>query len=443
MNKNNFWLNDIYVLLENPDEIIPTRNMSLATRMNVLTRFVILLSLILYTFNFSQWKIFLLFSIMIIIILYYLQINTMNDTIIEKFQSRPNVSRNAEYKKKADFSCIQKRDTVFLPQQNLDIPNSRISVRNKTLSGTANPKTLQQPVIVAPPSDISYWKKNDTVTHSSINTPGTEDLYRSGYISVSHDKVSSENPLHEFQNQHREHPDFQNICENFEYKRRGSKRYKKRYLNPNTGVHKSCGYDENNLKYNIPVNKFNNGKIQQHDTFSEYNDNMYTHTVMPGTYVKSTHSDPIQSNLGISYIGKRRHLEPQGDVFVESETSVIEPLEPCSSGVDPSDVYDPRHTGYGTSYRSYVDKKLGQPKFYYDDINSARMPNYITRSKVDFIDGCDTYGQQKDSAQNIRKVVHQNYLDGVMKQRHDIQNNFMRKYKDRFMQLREMPLRSG
>ena len=52
--------------------------------------------------------------------------------------------------------------------------------------------------------------------------------------------------------------------------------------------------------------------------------------------------------------------------------------------VTESDIYDPRFNGYGTSYRAYTDENIGQTRFYYDDINSVRMPNYIVRSNIDF-----------------------------------------------------------
>jgi hypothetical protein len=442
MVNDTFWINDIYVLFEN-DNILPTKEMSLEKRMNTLTKLVFILSIILYLLNFSFVDLYLIFSVTIIIILYYLQIKPMDNKIIENFQN------NRQYKKKSDMNCIQKKDTVFQPSQNLDIIDTKISKRNKTLSGPPNPKTLRNPIVVAPPTDLSYWKKNQSITHSSTNTSRTNDFYNSGYISIP-DKYINNNTLNDFKKHSNiDYPDacsnhHKNTCETFEYKR-PKRNYKNSYLSKNTGIHRECGYDKNNIQHNIPINKFNNNK-HQNEIFDGYNENLYTHTVMPGMYLKSTESDPINSNLGISFTKRNRNFikkqNGENDVFIETNQSIIEPVSICPNNVDPADVYDPRHTGYGTSYRSYVDKKLGQPKFYYDDINAVRMPNYITRSNIDIINNMNTYGQQNNNTpENLRGIVHKNYLDGVMKQRHDIQTNFMKKYKDRFMQLREMPLR--
>ena len=35
---------------------------------------------------------------------------------------------------------------------------------------------------------------------------------------------------------------------------------------------------------------------------------------------------------------------------------------------------------------------LGQTKFYYDDVDAIRMPNYITRSNIDHQPFADRYG---------------------------------------------------
>ena len=62
-------------------------------------------------------------------------------------------------------------------------------------------------------------------------------------------------------------------------------------------------------------------------------------------------------------------------------------------------VYDPRLTGYGTSYRSYTDDNLGQTRFYYDDIDAVRMPNYIVKSNIDREPFADHYGTIPDGDQ--------------------------------------------
>jgi len=48
------------------------------------------------------------------------------------------------------------------------------------------------------------------------------------------------------------------------------------------------------------------------------------------------------------------------------------------------DIYDPRLTGYGTNYRSYVEPITGQPRYYYRDIDQQTQNGYLTRNKIDF-----------------------------------------------------------
>ncbi len=53
---------------------------------------------------------------------------------------------------------------------------------------------------------------------------------------------------------------------------------------------------------------------------------------------------------------------------------------------DFNSVFDPRFTGYGDPYRSYLDADLGQISYFYGDVDAYRHPVFVTRSKVDFID---------------------------------------------------------
>jgi len=49
-------------------------------------------------------------------------------------------------------------------------------------------------------------------------------------------------------------------------------------------------------------------------------------------------------------------------------------------------VFDPRFTGYGDPYRSYLDADKGNISYFYGDVDAYRHPVFLTRSKVDFIE---------------------------------------------------------
>jgi hypothetical protein len=87
----------------------------------------------------------------------------------------------------------------------------------------------------------------------------------------------------------------------------------------------------------------------------------------------------------------------------------------------------------------------GQPRFYYDDIDSIRRPNYICRSDIDFLDKADTYGPIKenqeeiDLTENIRKNTENAYTDNVLDFRSDMMTRLMRKRNAELWQTRMAP----
>ena len=118
-------------------------------------------------------------------------------------------------------------------------------------------------------------------------------------------------------------------------------------------------------------------------------------------------------------------------------------------GITESDVYDPRFYGYGTSYRSYTDELTGQTRFYYDDINSIRMPNYVSRSNIDFAKYADTYGPLNNSNKNgnpnnseIRALANDSFLRASLQQRTELQERLLRKRNNEMWQLRKYPVRN-
>lgn len=63
--------------------------------------------------------------------------------------------------------------------------------------------------------------------------------------------------------------------------------------------------------------------------------------------------------------------------------------------VDFNEVFDPRFSGFSDPYRSYLDADKGNIAYFYGDLDAYRRPNFITRSKVDFIESREPMGQIK------------------------------------------------
>ena len=127
------------------------------------------------------------------------------------------------------------------------------------------------------------------------------------------------------------------------------------------------------------------------------------------------------------------------------EQSNYEELEPFET-VNMSNTYDPRFYGHGTSYRSYIDENVGQPRFYYDDINAIKMPNYITRNAIDVTSFGDSYGPLNSGnkyTQDIHKLADQEYMDATTNFRNEMMQRLMRKRNSESWQQRTFPIRTG
>ena len=164
------------------------------------------------------------------------------------------------------------------------------------------------------------------------------------------------------------------------------------------------------LMYQSPVYSYTDAYFNQPNT------NLFLQDVQPQLYSYAVDQQPINSSVGISYA-------PQNPPRVLDQVVNNGMAMPLYSRVDPQlvrkdgtpgqqssqptrsdwsaeysnfqapqgsinfeDIYDPRFTSYGDPYRSYSDVNLGQIQYYYSDIDSYRMPNFISRTNVDFVD---------------------------------------------------------
>jgi hypothetical protein len=73
------------------------------------------------------------------------------------------------------------------------------------------------------------------------------------------------------------------------------------------------------------------------------------------------------------------------------------------------------------------------------------MPNYVTRSKIDFANFADTYGPMDNQCgninnSNIRALANQKFLDDALVFRTGMQERLMRKRNSEMWQLRKNPI---
>lgn len=369
---------------------------------------------------------------------------------------------------------------------------------NQKLVGDVNPRTKIAPIISAPIFANEFWRPTDFVVPSGINDQKTRELFQSGYatdldncsslkqhpvlcntapvtfeckqggcVKVQNNQgfADSEQCNAQCKNQIRENYDScnGNYYEQDNYVRdhntiahvqspNGSERLVN--LPPQNGdMITPMGYNANQLElHNIPSN-LAVGDCVKNNVFNKYNKQLYTSLIQPGVYTRNEIIEPVQSNMGISFT---QQFEPttcstdaEGNTeFVYHDPRLInkEPIVENEFVEEPnrSNVYDPRFTGYGTGYRSYIEPVTGQARFYYDDIDAIKKYNYISRNKLDFTDFGQTSGAMRhkefDDVCEIRKKAQLLFADETIKQRTELQERLMRKMNTNAWQQKSHPI---
>jgi hypothetical protein len=381
---------------------------------------------------------------------------------------------------------------------------------SKRLSGGPNPKTLIPPVIAPPITSLDFWKSNNLVTNSAINDVTQEDAFLSGF-HVSTDCSDNINncgksswPLRNLpsntkitcssnntENENTESPPFnlQSVLEedftqtfddmnSYNFSDEKQNTATENLETKNTSIPKSntydagifdsncwekdiniaCGYDNKQISYGLPSN-FASGNCLKNENHKSFNENIFTQIIEPGIYYKSEITEPINSNIGISFTqpSSQTSKKQQQDGIHYTNHDLFNIVNDSETGcdmindeIDISNVYDPRFYGYGTSYRAYNDPMLGQTRFMYDDINAIKMPNYIVRSEIDNLPFADSYGTLTEQNQignefhsKIRSLAHDSFTRNSTEFRSDLEERLMRKNNVNAWQRKLAPIRTG
>lgn len=372
-----------------------------------------------------------------------------------------------------------------------------VSKNQKLTGNTVNPKTLISPVVVQKPYDLDYWKANNLVNFSQINQETNIDLYNSGYhvstncppqlnnyvLPIPTGNTPQQNQVIQNvakanNNVIQENYDNNNITE-IKIPTGGLKAtvgdtdfvYPFVKTTPGTTVilpggngevNAGCGYNpEQHFSSDLPAN-LPSGNAQRDPRMKQYNQNLFTQTIQPGITTRNEINEPINSNIGISFTQQFPPVtcnnDPiSGDIHYTEhdprimDTSMFSKQPPLvETNATEANIYDPRFTSYGTSYRSYSDQNIGQTRFYYDDVNAIRMPNYIVRSNIDRENFADNYGPipegdefgNKDNS-IIRGLANSAFVDNSLEFRNDLQERLMRKANARAWQQRKAPIKTS
>lgn len=472
MKKDKFWLENPKHLFSDM-KVIPMGYMSLEEQMNCATRLVGFIFLILYLIGYHQSLLFLMLCIIFIIILYYLQKSKMST--YEYFETSDSKQENLfqnykDYRLKSDQLykqanieykekryTVQKFPTYYTQQLEKPViltPNQHYVSKNQALVGHANPKTRIAPISIAPMYDFEHWKDDDFTVPNIMNEKSVQDYYRSGYISTEPPKEKKSKSVKEKKEDFFEYIENFDDIENFEDKVGKDNKDTKSKEKPFKKQSSFGKIDEKNIDYNLPYN-YDAPSSQKHTSVAALNDEIFTSTVVPGVYYKNRVIEPISSNSGISFTQQFptevMTENENGDRIYEAKDSQYYKLNkrpPPEHFTSNYDVYDPRSNGYGTSYRGYVDKMTGRSRFFYDDVDSIRKPNYVTRNNIDHLRNAPSYGSVPDDTEtydmneNIRLTAESSFRNDSLDHRTDMMERLMRKRNSELWQNRMAP-RSG
>lgn len=357
----------------------------------------------------------------------------------------------------------QQAHTWCMPD--LQLGNETASV-NQSLAGPPNIKTTAIPVIAPPIWDSATWQPNDLVVPWKINDQRRQELWQNGYMTwedANEQTCSKQTQRDLFGSKYACVPDkMEDMKEEYTY---DSSQYgltaPSNYVNATFSdkladqtMDTAYGYYPGNSKFNYPVNMPPNRCTP---ALSDYNKNLYSIPLQPNVYTRSQVNQPdaSMSNLGISFtqpnLPTACHMDDRGNMMIDEYDPNQYPSEYLLRGRDEyardtiprHEIYDPRLTGYGTSYRSYEDPMTGQTRFYYDDIDAHTQYNYITRNKIDFTNFGPTTGPYRPNPDNTRPLADQTYHNDIIKQRTELQQRLMAKNSHREWQRRSAPVHTN
>ena len=344
---------------------------------------------------------------------------------------------------------------------------------SQRLVGPANPKTLIAPVVPARALDNEYWRTNNLGIRSGINAMTPFDAENSGYKIQPCPKPPLPLPTarcYQLDNTMPRNPPCgrqpiqPDIIEGFDHpgskggKEPTASRLKIPYLKgvrrlDDVGVDMAAGYNQEQLLTGLPTN-LPTSRCERMPEFTLHNDKVFTETVQPGVYQNSQIIEPINAMIGISMTTPippttTNRTASDGLLYQQHDPNLYEepPPECVPKTANTYNTTDPRFTGYGTSYREYLEPMTGQSRFFYKDVDAIKMPNYVCRSKIDCNPWADKYGPVPEGdargnkyTQDIRTLANNAFLDATIEQRTGLMQSCMRKRNAEMWQQKMYPI---
>ncbi len=313
------------------------------------------------------------------------------------------------------MSIIANMPTRFCEELPLGDPETHGLTLNGALIGKAHPRTLTKPTIVAPIAELSYWKTNPTTTYSKINTRTTKYPKLSGWGDANMFPIKQEHIIRQTgQFDTTEEADMYAIPQ-----QPGIYTSTDVYqpINSTNGIAIVPEFPKNTILFETPTADIyydtNTGK-----NYIVSDTNTHTDVYTPNAKPSCTSADGCRADI-------------QRKIVVDDKPNL-------------SSMYDPRASGYGSDNRSYLDEQMGQTRYFYDDIDAIRMPQYIVRSKLDScLTPCgDSYGKVNSGSLGLfeaRAAAEKSWVDNSLAFRESMMKSLMRKHNEEQVQKRAAP----
>ena len=361
--------------------------------------------------------------------------------------------------------------------------NTDFTFPNKILAGNEGNRPKIAPVITPPIYSSEYWRPNDYVVPSGINTQTNTELTRSGYLTRDDCPTTNCNTVEKYtgkqylNNQQQKSSiiltyDYQydqstqNINQQNQQNQQNIEKYNTNSSKENFElcqnnnmlvvnkeepemINTPFGYNASQLQTSGLPSNLPTSVIERNEQFKQYNNNKFTSIIQPGVYSKTEIIEPINSNIGISFPQQfqpvSKNVQNNQTVYTHQDHRIVsqnQEIDIPEQTPNESNIYDPRYYGYGTNYRTYIDNMTGQPRFYYDDITVHRQNNFLTRNKLDFT----TFAPSNNSTSNynnleIRQMAQNDFANSSIDHRTDLQSRLLRKVNVNSWQQKQYPLR--
>ena len=377
--------------------------------------------------------IYFLFGLIIIIMVYTKEKSRMKkEEMVENFEilypKQQQVIDCKPHKARISYNCAKPDDNTFVHVNKLLRDNFKENdyiktdynkasynlnfaskTDNQSLVGCPNPKTLVPPIIAPPIVSMEDWKNDSSYGKSIINEKKNTYEVESGYDTLTTRERCTSNkkpPRPYYCAQKKNKPATS-------YNKLNTSQPQVQPMKPGVVPESSVPVAKEPFEFPYEIKS----KVKINNT-----DNLFH----KGFKNNSMFHDSYNENI-----------------FTQNQEPNYEYIEPPED-VNTSNVYDPRFYGYGTSYRGYIDNVVGQPRFYYDDVDAIRMPNYISRNSIDVMPFGDAYGPDNyggnEYHSEITALADKHYLDSSLQFRTEMQERLMRKANSNQWQQRMFPI---